>query len=177
MSSSLRRSVFRSWPLVAAICAILVLAAAHGFETFGGLKPCHLCLEQRTVYWVAVAIGLLGWLVGRFLKGKHVVAITSLILALVFLGEAGLAAYHAGVEWKFWPGPQTCTGAASARADINAISGLLGGAQIASPRCDVAPWTFIGLSMAGWNVVVALVLAALSFIVVTGRELTRGLEP
>ncbi len=177
MTSSLRRSVFRSWPLVAAICALLVLAMAHGFETFGGMKPCHLCLQQRLVYWIAVGVGLAGWLAGRFVRGKHVIAIASLILALVFLYEAGLAAYHAGVEWKFWPGPQSCTGAATARADINAISGLLGGAQITSPRCDVAPWRFAGLSMAGWNVAVALVLAVLSGIVVTGRELTRGLEP
>jgi len=175
--SSLRRSVFRSWPLVAALLAMLMLATAHGFETFGGLRPCHLCLEQRQVYWIAAAIGVIGWLAGRFVKGKHVIAITSLILALVFLYEAGLAAYHAGVEWKFWPGPQTCSGAASARADINAISGLLGGARITAPRCDVAPWTLAGVSMAGWNALAALVLAVLSAIVVTGREITRGLEP
>jgi disulfide bond formation protein DsbB len=176
MTSSVRRSVFRSWPLVAAVCALLVLAVAHGFEIFGGLKPCHLCLQQRLVYWIAVGVGLAGWLAGRFVRGKHVIAITSLVLALVFLSEAGLAAYHAGVEWKFWPGPQSCSGAATARADINAISGLLGGARITAPRCDVAPWRFIGLSMAGWNVAVALVLAVLSGVVVTGRELTRGLE-
>jgi len=169
--------VFRSWPLVAAICALLALGVAHGFESFGGMKPCHLCLEQRQVYWIAVAIGLIGWLAGRFVRGKHVIAIASLILCLVFLYEAGLAAYHAGVEWKLWPGPEACTGAASARADINAISGLLGGAKISAPRCDVAPWRFAGVSMAGWNTLVALVLAVLSGIVVTGRELTRGLEP
>ena len=177
MTSSLRRSVFRSWPLVAAICALLVLGVAQGFETFGGLKPCHLCWYQRYVYWAAVAVGLAGWLTGRFVKGKHVIAITSLILALVFLGEAAIAAYHAGVEWKFWPGPQSCTGAATARADVRAITSLLGGAQITSPRCDVAAWSLAGLSMAGWNVIVALVLAVLSAIVVTGREITRGLEP
>ena len=176
MSSSLRRSVFRNWPLAGALCALALLGVAHGFETFGGLKPCHLCLEQRTVYWIAFGVGLAGWLAGRFVKGKHVIAIASLILALVFLYEAGLAAYHAGVEWKLWAGPQSCTGAATARADINAISGLLGGARISAPRCDVAPWTMAGLSMAGWNVLAALVLAGLSGMVVTGRELTRGLE-
>ena len=177
MSSSLRRSVFRNWPLAAALCALALLGVAHGFETFGHLAPCHLCLEQRTVYWIAVGVGLAGWLAGRFVKGKHVIAIASLILALVFLYEAGLAAYHAGVEWKFWPGPQTCSGAATAKADVNAIAGLLGGAKINSPRCDVAAWSMAGLSMAGWNVLVALALAMLSGIVVTGREVTRGLEP
>ena len=175
--SSLRRSVFRSWPLVAALCALALLGVAHGFETFGGLAPCHLCLQQREIYWAAVAIGLLGWLAGRFVRGKHVVAIASLILAVVFLSEAGLAAYHAGVEWKLWQGPQTCTGASTGVADINAINSLLGGARITAPRCDVAAWRFAGLSMAGWNVLVALVLAVLSGVVVLGREITRGLEP
>ncbi len=175
--TSLRRTVFRSWPLVGALGALAALAVAHGFESFGGLKPCHLCLQQREIYWVAVAVGLVGWVAGRFVRGKHVVAIASLILGLVFLSEAGLAAYHAGVEWKIWPGPQSCTGAGTTRADINAIAGLLGGARITSPRCDVAAWQFAGLSMAGWNVLVALVLAALSFVVVLGREITRGLEP
>ncbi len=175
--TSLRRTVFRSWPLVAALGALAVLGVAHGFEAFADLKPCHLCLQQREIYWAAVAVGLVGWLVGRFVKGKHVVALTSLLLALIFLGEAGLAAYHAGVEWKLWPGPQGCTGAGSTTADVNAIAGLLGGARITAPRCDVAPWQFAGLSMAGWNVLVALVLAVLSFVVVLGREITRGLEP
>src|SRR6185503_1789277 len=174
--SSLRRSVFRSWPLVAAACALAILGVAHGFETFGGLAPCHLCLQQREVYWAAVAVGLIGWGAGRFVSGKHVVAIASALLCLVFLFEAGLAAYHAGVEWKFWPGPQTCTGAATGRANLAAINGLLGGASINSPQCDVAAWRLAGLSMAGWNVLVALVLAALSGIVVLGREITRGLE-
>lgn len=175
--TSLRRTMFRSWPLVAALAALAVLGVAHGFESFGGLKPCHLCLQQREIYWVAVAVGLAGWVGGRLVRGKHVVAIASLILGLIFLSEAGLAAYHAGVEWKFWPGPQTCSGAGTTTADIKAIAGLLGGARITSPRCDVAAWTLAGLSMAGWNVLVALVLAALSFLVVLGREITRGLEP
>ena len=175
--SSLRRSVFRSWPLVAALCALAILGVAHGFESFGGLAPCHLCLEQRQVYWAAVAVGVAGWAAGRFVKGKHVVAITSALLCLIFLYEAGLAAYHAGVEWKFWPGPQTCSGASTGQANLAAINGLLGGARIDAPRCDVAAGRLAGLSMAGWNVIVALVMAALSGVVVLGREITRGLEP
>jgi disulfide bond formation protein DsbB len=162
--------------MVGAICALLVLGVAHGFQTFGGEAPCHLCLEQRKVYWIAVAVGVIGWVLGRFIKGKHVVALFSLILCLLFLWEAGLAAYHAGVEWKLWQGPQTCSGAQTSAANLAGINSLLGGARITAPRCDVPPWRFVGLSMAGWNVLVALVLAALSGIVVLGRELTRGLE-
>jgi disulfide bond formation protein DsbB len=42
------------------------------------------------------------------------------------------------------------------------MSGLLAGEAISAPACDTAPWVFIGLSMAGWNAVISLILAGLS---------------
>jgi disulfide bond formation protein DsbB len=30
-------------------------------------------------------------------------------------------------------------------------------------RCDEAPWRFLGLSFAGWNMVVSVALAGLAF--------------
>ncbi len=170
----LRRAVFRSWPLFAALAAGLMLAVAHGFQSFGGLLPCELCLKQRDAYWAAVAIGLAGFLFGRVFPRRHIVVVACALLTVVFLYEAGLAAYHAGVEWKVWPGPQVCTGGAD--ASLSAINTLLGGGRISSPRCDVAAWRFLGLSMAGWNAPIALVLAVLSGIAALGRELTRGLD-
>jgi disulfide bond formation protein DsbB len=42
------------------------------------------------------------------------------------------------------------------------MSALLAGAKIHGPACDKAAWVFLGLSMAGWNALVSLALAALS---------------
>ncbi len=67
----------------------------------------------------------------------------------------GLAIFHAGVEWHFWQGPTTCSGAAPV-----AVSDIMSALKTAHvPRCDEAAWRFLGLSMAGWNALVALVLA------------------
>jgi disulfide bond formation protein DsbB len=165
-------TVFRNWPLLAALAAAVMLAIAHAFQTFGGLAPCELCLKQREGYWVALALGLVGFLLIRVVRGSRVRTLVGLVLAVAFLYEAGLAAFHAGVEWKLWQGPQECTG--GARASAAAISGLLGGARIVGPRCDVAAWRFLGLSMAGWNVGLALGLAGLSLFAAFGKEPDRG---
>ncbi|MGE0698694.1 MAG: disulfide bond formation protein B, partial [Hyphomicrobiaceae bacterium] len=76
-------------------------------------------------------------------------------VALVFLANSGLAIYHAGVEWKFWPGPDTC---AQAPGGLKPLAGA-GGDLVKSLgttrviRCDEAAWRFLGLSFAGWNVI------------------------
>ena len=74
------------------------------------------------------------------------------------LWNAGLAAYHAGVEWKWWAGPQDCCG--RARADLGPPADLLkqlGRSRVV--RCDEAAWRFLGLSLAGYNVLISLALA------------------
>ena len=79
--------------------------------------------------------------------------------------------YHAGVEWKFWPGPAECTGGAGgvSAADLTA---LLNGAKAKMPDCDKPAWIFFGLSMAGWNTLVSLGLALFS-----AMAASRGLWP
>jgi disulfide bond formation protein DsbB len=149
------------WRLCALLASAGMLAVAHAFETFGGLAPCPLCLRQREVYWAAMALAAAFMVIVRLPGGPRWREATCWVLALVFLGGAGLAAFHAGVEWKFWPGPATCLGAAGgvSAADLQA---LLEGAPVETPSCDKAAWVFAGLSMAGWNAVISLILAGLS---------------
>jgi hypothetical protein len=98
------------------------------FETFGKLAPCLLCLKQREVYWVAGTGGP-----DRSRRLPHAWADQGarpldLLLAAIFLYGAGLAAFHAGVEWKWWPGPTTCTGGGAASAG-DLVAMLKGGAS------------------------------------------------
>ena len=79
-------------------------------------------------------------------------------MAAIFLLEAGLAAYHAGVEWKWWPGPNACTGSHK-QVSLSQMSAFASGAKIVMVQCDVAAWRLLGLSMAGWNALCALALA------------------
>ena len=149
------------WRFFALASSALMLAIAHGFETFGGFAPCTLCLRQREVYWVAAGLALVGMAVVRLPRGRRWRAAFDGALALVFLVGLATAVYHAGAEWKFWPGPGACSGGGGA-VSAQAMTNLLGGAKIRPPACDHAPWVFLGLSMAGWNALVSLKLTVLS---------------
>ncbi len=166
------RLLFRNWPLAAAIASVLMLAAAHAFQTFGHMAPCELCLKQRMVYWVALVVGLIGFVVSKTVKRPLASSLAALVLVPVFLWGAWLAAYHAGVEWHFWPGPRSCTGADPASGA--GIAQILSGARIVRPSCDVAAWRLLGVSMAGYNAVISLALALLSLKAMASRR--RGLD-
>jgi disulfide bond formation protein DsbB len=153
--------VTRHWPLLALLSSALLLAIAHAFERFGGLAPCHLCLKQREIYWVAGTVGLAASILQRTPVWSRLRLPANLLLGALFLYGAGLAMYHAGAEWKWWPGPSSCSGAGQAAA-ANLEAMLKGTAKIKAPSCDKAAWVFLGLSMAGWNALISLKLAVWS---------------
>jgi disulfide bond formation protein DsbB len=161
------------WRLCALVASAAMLAIAHGFQTFGGLAPCTLCLRQREVYWVAGTLALVFMVIVRLPGGPRFRAATCWILGLIFLAGAGVAIYHAGAEWKFWPGPTTCASSGASGVSAQAMSDLLAGAKIKPPACDKAAWVFLGLSMAGWNALISLALAALS-VAAALRERSKG---
>ena len=152
--------VSRHWLPAALLASAGMLAVAHAFETFGGLAPCELCLKQRTVYWVAGAIAAVAMIAVRLPDGPRWRQATCWMLALVFLASVGVAGYHAGVEWKFWPGPQSCSGGGT--VTLAQLKDLLNGGGVKMPACDQPAWKFAGLSMAGWNTVASVILVALS---------------
>jgi disulfide bond formation protein DsbB len=168
--------VLRRWPLWAALISAAMLATAHAFETFGGLAPCHLCLQQREVYWTALAVGLAGTVLSRVKWTVRARITVLLLLTAIFLYSAGLAAFHAGVEWKWWPGPATCTGGAGRITAADLAASLGGEAKLGPPACDVAAWRMLGLSMAGWNVLVSLGLAKLSALAAARAIVRKGVE-
>ena len=152
--------VLRHWLALALITSAAMLAIAHGFQTFGHLEPCTLCLYQRDVYWTALPIAALGLAVVRT-PAARLAPLIGAALALTFLVGAGIAVWHAGAEWKWWDGPKACSGA-SGGASAAGLAALMNGAKITAPRCDEAAWRFLGLSMAGWNALISLKLAGWS---------------
>ena len=141
----------------ALMLAIAAIVAAYGFEYIGGYPPCPLCLMQRYAYFAGIPL-LFGALVLLASERAGWAAALFGIVAFAFLANAGLGIYHAGAEWKFWPGPDTCASVSQA------LGGGWGGLlqQLEPPRvirCDEAPWSFLGLSFAGWNVVISLLIA------------------
>ena len=155
------RAILRHWPWASLAASLAMLGVAHAFETFGRLAPCELCLKEREVYWAAVAVATTGVGLGftPLKPGRWVAA----VLALVFAGGMVLAAYHAGVEWKFWPGPASCSGG-NVQVSAADLSRLLNGGPVGAPACDKPAWVFLGISMAGWNALVSLGLTGLSIL-------------
>jgi disulfide bond formation protein DsbB len=147
----------------AAIVALVGLATIGGFFFFQygmGLPPCPLCLEQRMAYYVSVPLAALLWLGAGHGASRKVLLLGFIVIVLVMLWNSGLAAYHAGIEWKLWSGPKDCTGAID---KFGAARDLLKNLQnISLVRCDVASWRFLGLSLAGWDVPLSLGLAAVA---------------
>jgi disulfide bond formation protein DsbB len=136
---------------------ILVILTALGFEYFAGYAPCPLCLQERYAYYLAIP-ALFAALVLLSAQQRAPAATVFLLVAIAFLVNTGLGTYHAGAEWKFWPGPATCS-ASGAALSRNAGGLLQDLATVRVIRCDEAAWRMLGLSFAGWNVVASFVLA------------------
>jgi disulfide bond formation protein DsbB len=142
------------------LAALALIAGALGFQYLGNLPPCEMCMWQRYPHIAAGVVGVGGFLLlrARILPvsaAASVAVITALLIAIS--GVIGI--YHAGVEWHFWPGPQSCTGTAfhaSGALDLNAPVVM----------CDHAAWRLFGLSLAGYNAILSLVLAAIGFMFV-----------
>ncbi len=154
---SLRLSI-RQVALAIALAAAATVGGALVFEHAFGYVPCKLCLIQRQPYYAAIPIGLAAALLpprwGR---------LGLWLLALVFLVSAGLGGYHAGVEWGFWPGPSDCGGGSGAAAgNVGDFLNQLQSTRVVS--CTEAAWRFLGLSLAGWNVLISLVLMDIAFV-------------
>lgn len=160
----------KTWLLLGAMVSAALLAGAHAFETFGHYPPCELCLRQREVHWAALTVGLLGYLAARY--RPTLARPVCLLLGLVFLASFALAGYHTGVEWKWWPGPATCTGGHHKAVTAADMARLLSGAPDHIVQCDEAAWRMLGISMAGYNALISLLMAAVSLAVGADRSRT-----
>jgi disulfide bond formation protein DsbB len=147
--------------LVAAGGAATILGAYY-FQYVMGLPPCPLCLEQRIAYYASIPLAAIVALAAGRGAPHRLVAAALAIIALAMLFNSGLALFHAGVEWKWWPGPQECSGPLN---DLTAGGDLLSQLHnVSVVRCDEAAWRdpFGLLSLAGYNVLISLALAAIA---------------
>ena len=140
---------------VAAVGA-LTICGFFFFQYVVGLPPCPLCLEQRDAYYVCVPLALLLLLGINYGAAPKTIVAGFAVIAAFMLWNAGLGVYHAGIEWKFWPGPQDCSGPIDKFG--SASEALKHLENISVVRCDQAAIRILGLSLAGWNVLVSLAL-------------------
>jgi disulfide bond formation protein DsbB len=155
----------RGEPAAAAALAVfavsmVTLGGAWFFEYVLKYLPCPLCLEERIAYHVVIPLSLLMAIAAFVHAPPKLLAVGFVAIIVAVLCNAALGTYHAGVEWQFWAGPTDCTGP---RADIGSVGSLLNQLQtIHVVRCDEAAWRFLGISLAGYNVLISLLLAAIA---------------
>lgn len=143
------------WLTAGASLAALCVAwlAQYGF----GLAPCHLCLLQRDAYWAAMALSVAAIVLGpRSPYRRWAIA----LIGLAFLTGAGIALYHVGVEQKWWEGAESCVGAMTGLSGADLEAAIM---NAPVTRCDEAAFELFGISMAGYNGLLSLALAAFTF--------------
>jgi disulfide bond formation protein DsbB len=156
----------RFLPALAGLGSALMLAYALFSEHVQGYWPCALCLEQRKAHLVALALAFVSTLLWK--RRGWALALLGLTV-LAYLGSAGLAGYHVGVEQGWWQGLPGCTGpSVGSGLNVSELKSLL----LATPvvRCDEVQWALLGISMAGWNVVGSVVLAAVAALGLRARR-------
>jgi disulfide bond formation protein DsbB len=139
--------------------SLAMLLAAFAFQHLGGLPPCKMCIWQRWPHGLAVVAGVLALAVAA-----RPFAVLGMLAALT---TAVIGFYHAGVEQGFWEGPATCTSGPVGGLSAEDLMEQIMTAPLV--RCDEIPWDLFGISMAGWNGLVSLVLAGLWALAVMRR--------
>lgn len=155
------------WPLLILLISGAMLATAvFYFQGQLGLQPCPLCMQQRYWHWAVIGISALAFVATRVQPKWINWAIV--IVGLVLLGSAAMGAYHVAVEQK-WVIAQCDAGGPISASDLSL--GNLPDGDLRPPRCDEIVWSLMGISMAGYNAIISLLLALASFYVaLTGKR-------
>jgi disulfide bond formation protein DsbB len=142
-----------------ALVAAVTIVGAWIFEAFG-FAPCDLCLKQRYAYYAGVPLAALLALFWTSLP-TTVARAGLVLLCFIFFASMIFGMYHAGVEWRFWPGPADCTGALEQAASVQDFLKQLQVSKVV--RCDEVALRILGLSLAGWNAVISAGLVLVAF--------------
>ena len=154
MAASIFQPLDKKSAAFAFALGLVTIAAARASQIVGGLVPCELCLAQRMSYYYGLPLllaVLLTW--NRLPLAVWYTAMA--IVTAIFVWGTYMGAYHAGVEWGFWPGPTACTGVGDAM-DFNSLSNL-----IPVIGCDVVQFRLFGISLAGYNALISLAIVGL----------------
>ena len=143
---------------VAFSIALATITLAHVFERFG-YAPCPLCLQERYAYYFGVPALVVAFFAARA-ESFTLARVLLVLVGLAFLINAGVGVYHTGVEWKWWPGPTSCSGGVAVEWGEGGVASSIERAEVVS--CSEASWRMLGLSFAGWNAVISALLAGIA---------------
>ena len=136
--------------LVALLLPAVLLAGAFGSQYLGGLYPCEMCWWQRYAHFAALVPAALAF-TGPATSQRP--KLLTLLAALAIAVSGAIGVYHAGVELKIFEGFTTCTSTASGATTADLLKSIVAAPLI---RCDQVQWSFLGISLAGWNAILSL---------------------
>ena len=145
----------RRFALALAACAALILLGALGFQYLGDLAPCPLCVWQRYALIAAMMLAL-----GSALAMDNTARVMLFLAGVAFVTSAGIGGFQVGVEHGWWQGSQACTGGQPTPATLDQLMAQVQGKPPA--RCDEVAWSLFGISLAGYNFLISLALAAVA---------------
>jgi len=136
--------------LLALIVPAALLAGAYGSQYFGHLTPCEMCWWQRYAHFVALVPAVLAFTAPAG-SGRSRALVLLAAAAIAVSGAIG--GYQAGVELHIFQGFTTCTATAHGTTTADLMKEIMAAPLV---RCDEIQWSFLGVSMAGWNAIVSI---------------------
>lgn len=162
MGRTLDQLTVERGPWLVAGSSLALLAGAFAFQHLGGLAPCVLCIWQRWPHAIAAVLALVAGLLTPAGRGGAAAAWLMVAAGVMLLAGAGIAGFHVGVEQHWWEGTAEC-GTTETAASVAELKARLLETPVA--RCDEVAWSLLGISMAGWNLLLSVGLAGLSFLI------------
>ena len=165
MSQTSPSSSDRTLAGVAFVLGLAAILGALAFQFIGGLYPCELCLTQRWPYFIGLPLLALALTVWTKLTTAIRVGLMG-IVAVLFAWGAWVGGYHAGVEWGWWPGPQSCTGVGDDAISLDMLSDM---SDVRIVPCDAIQWELLGISLAGFNALISAAIVVLLVLAIIGQ--------
>ncbi|MBZ0215854.1 MAG: disulfide bond formation protein B [Fimbriimonadaceae bacterium] len=151
---------FQTWSLLTIlVVSSATIAGAWAFQIIIDLVPCPLCFQGRWHHYAGIPLSLITLLLLR--PNPRLARLGTILVGLVFLAGALFSVYHAGIEYGFWPGPESCATGAGSPTSAGSLLTQMQSTKVVA--CDEAAWTFLGISLAGYNALISFALAGLAF--------------
>jgi len=136
--------------------SILVLLIVYYLEFFQGITPCQLCIYQRLPYFIIILLAISFLLI----KNKSLKKITFLFYILIFTSSLIMSVYHFGIEKNLWNALTGCETNIKSFSDSDNLKEYLLNKDYVS--CDDVSFKFLGISLAGYNIILSFILLILS---------------
>ena len=143
---------------VAAAALAYAFYAQHGL----GLEPCHLCVFQRVTL---AALGFAFLLAALFSRPGGRGILFAVLIGIAGLATIATAGRHAWIQAQPAGSVPACGADLAFMMDLFPLTDVILKVFKAGGECAKVDWSFLGLSMPAWVLVVAVLLTATGLLV------------